>query len=90
MKWLGHVLRMKPSDIPNAVLEFERGENWKRPPGGKRKSWRIIVRDDLKKQVKLPKLSLKNWKKQWFDLTNEMAGNRSQGRAFVRDMNMVG
>ena len=37
MKWLEHVLRIKPSDIPYAVLEFERGENRKREPGGKRK-----------------------------------------------------
>ena len=84
MKWLEHVLRMKPSDIPNAVLEFERGENCKRAPGGKRKSWRTIVRDDLKKQVKPPKLSWKNWEKQWFNLTKEVAGNRSQWRALVR------
>ena len=45
----GACLRMKQSDIPNAVFEFERGENWKRPPGEKRKNWRTIVRDDLKK-----------------------------------------
>ena len=91
MKWLGHVPRLKPSDISNAVLEFEKGENWKRAPGGKRKSWRTNVRDDLKKkQVKPPKLSLKNWEKQWFDLTKEMAGCRSQWRALIRDMNLAG
>ena len=89
MKWLGHVLRMKASDIPNAVLEFERGENWKRAPGGKQKSWwRTIVRDDLKK--KPPKLSLKNLEKQGFDLIKEMAGIRSHWRALVREMNLAG
>ena len=31
---LGHTLRMDPDMIPNASLEFEKADNWTRPPGG--------------------------------------------------------
>ena len=60
LKWLGHVLRMKSSEIPNAVVEFEKGENWRRPPGGVRKFWRKIVREELKKVVHRGEAVLRN------------------------------
>ena len=90
MKWLGHVLRMKSSEIPNAVVEFEKSENWRRPPGGVRTSWRKIVREELKKVVKPPKMTLKKWEAQWFDLCKETAQNRNQWRALIRDLNVAG
>ena len=90
LKWLGHVLRMKSSEIPNAVVEFEKNENWRRPPGSVRKSWRKIVREELKKVVKPPKMTLKKWEAQWFDLCKETAQNRSQWRALFCDLNVAG
>ena len=80
---------MNAPDIPYALLEFEGGENWKRPPEENEKTGEQLP-DLKKKQIKPPKLALKNWEKQWFDLTKEFAGNCSQWRALVKDMNMAG
>ena len=90
LRWLGHVLRMNPSEIPNAALEFEKGDNWKRPPGGIRKTWRRIVRDEVKKHIKPPKMSAKKWETEWFDLCKETAQNRKQWRGLIRDQNVAG
>ena len=90
LRWLGYVLRMNPSEIPNAALEFEKGDNWKRPPGGIRKTWRRIVRDEVKKHIKPPKMSAKKWETEWFDLCKETAQNRKQWRGLIRDQNVAG
>ena len=82
LKWLRHALRMKSSEISNAVVEFEKGENWRRPPCG--------VREKPKKVIKPPKMTLKKWEAQWFDLCKETAQNRSQWRALIPDLNVAG
>ena len=43
LKWLGHVLRLDPSDIPNVPLQFEKGDVGGRTPDGSKNSWRKIV-----------------------------------------------
>ena len=90
LKWLGHVLRMKEDAIPNAALELEKGDNWRRPPGGTRKTWREIVKDKLNSQVKPPRMTLKVWGKEWFDICKEIALNRNQWRGLIRDLNVEG
>ena len=90
LRWLGHVLRMNPTEIPNAALEFVKGDNWKRPPGGIRKTWRRMVRDEVKKHIKPPKMSAKKWETEWFDLCKETAQNRKQWRGLIRDLNVAG
>ena len=57
LKWLGHVLRMAEHRMPNASLEFEKGESWKRPPGGTRTTWRQLVRNDLERYLKPQKMA---------------------------------
>ena len=86
LKWLGHVLRMAEHRMPNASLEFEKGESWKRPPGGTRTTWRQLVRNDLERYLKPQKMAKKIWEKNWFDICKETAGNRLQWRALVRDV----
>ena len=86
LKWLGHVLRMEESDIPNAALEFTKGDAWKRPPGGMRMTWRKLAQDDLKPYLKPPNMSQSNWNADWFDIAKETAANRSRWRGLVRDI----
>ena len=81
---------MNPSEIPNAALEFVKGDNWKRPPGGIRKTWRRMVRDEVKKHIKPPKMSAKKWETDWFDLCKETAQNRKQWRGLIRKLNVAG
>ena len=81
LKWLGHVLRMEESDIPNAALEFTKGDAWKRPPGGMRMTWRKLAQDDLKPYLKPPNMSQSNWNSDWFDIAKETAANRPRWRA---------
>jgi len=90
LKWLGYVLRMKEDVIPKAALEFDKGYNWRRPPCGTRKTWRKIVKDELKSQVKPPRMTLKVWDKEWFDIFKEIALNRNQWRGLIRDLNVAG
>jgi len=90
LKWLGHVLRMIEDTIPNAALELEKGKNWRCPPGRTRKTWRMIVNDELKSQVKPPRMTLKVWAKEWFDVCKEIALNRNQLRRLIRDLNVAG
>ena len=54
LKWLGHVLRMDQKGIPNAALEFEQADNWRRLPGGVKPTWRKIIGDELSKDIKPP------------------------------------
>jgi hypothetical protein len=49
---MGHVLRMDPCEIPNAALEFVKGETWKRPAFGIKTTWRKIMLKDIEKHAK--------------------------------------
>ena len=89
LKWLGHALRMKEDAIPNAALVFEKGDNWRCPPGRTRKTWGKIVKDELNSQVKPPIMTLKVWDKEWFDICKERAMNRNQWRGLIRDLNVA-
>ena len=73
MEWLGHVPRMKSTEITDAVLEFEKGDA--------RKTWQKIVRDELKSLMKPSKMTTKKWETEWFDLCKESAQHTSQWRA---------
>ena len=90
LKWLGHTLRMEPNMIPNACLEFEKADNWKRPPGGVKNSWRRLVKKELRPFLKPQKMTHKNWEASWFDLAKDTALNRPQWKAIVRDIHMAG
>ena len=71
LKWLGYTLRMEPNMIPNACLEFEKADNWKRPPGGVKNSWRRLVKKELRPFLKPQKMTHKNWEASWFDLAKD-------------------
>ena len=77
---------MEESDIPNAALEFTKGDAWKRPPGGMRMTWRKLAQDDLKPYLKPPNMSQSNWNADWFDIAKETAANRPRWRGHVRDI----
>ena len=86
LKWLGHVLRMDQREIPNAALEFEQADNWRRPPGGVKQTWRKTIRDKLSKHIPLPRMTHKKWEKEWFETSKEAASDKGQWRGLVRDI----
>ena len=90
LTWLGHTLRMDPDMIPNASLEFEKADNWKRPPGGTKDTWRRLVKKELQPSLKPLKMTHKKWESCWFDIAKETAQNMCQWRAIVRDVHMAG
>ena len=49
-----------------------------------------MVRDEVKKHIKPPKMSAKKWETEWFDLCKETAQNRKQWRGLIRDLNVAG
>ena len=58
LTWLEHTLRMDPDMIPNASLEFEKADNWTRPPGGTKDTWRRLVKKELQPFLKPLKMTL--------------------------------
>ena len=77
---------MNEDEVPNATLEFVKGESWRRAPGGTRKTWRRLVQNELKPHLKLPRMTFKKWEQDWFDICKETAADRHQWRGLVRDV----
>ena len=90
LTFLGHTLGMDPDMIPNASLQFEKADNWTRPPGGTKDTWRRLVKKEIQPFLKPRKMTLKKWESCWFDIAKETAQNRRQWRAIVRDVHMAG
>ena len=80
---------MSQDEIRNAALEFEKAENWKRPRGGSKFTWRQLVQKDVHPFAKPLKISQK-WEESWFDRTKEIAVNQLQWKTLVRDAHVAG
>jgi hypothetical protein len=90
LRWIGHVLRMELCEIPNAALEFVKGETWKRPAGGMKTTWRKIMLKDIEKHAKPRGVSWKTWDNNWFDICKNIAENRNDWRALVTKVLVAG
>ena len=88
LKWLGHVVLMDQREIPNAALEFQQADNWRRPPGGVKQTWGKIIRDELSKHIKHPPPAwhTRSGKRNGFEISKEAASDKGQCRGLVRDI----
>ncbi|KAK6765542.1 hypothetical protein RB195_025448 [Necator americanus] len=48
LRFFGHILRRPADRLVQRVLKSSSGSSWKKPPGGKRKFWNEVVKEDLR------------------------------------------
>ena len=84
LRWFGHVCR-RPSFYPAFLATLATPlDNWKRRPGGQKKTWLDFVKDDVTPILQGP-ISATKWKMEWLATAASVAQDRIQWRGIVRD-----
>lgn len=84
LRWFGHVTRMDPERHPRRIFQSGRPAGWNCPATAPRVSWQRHICEDLKRgglQLRV--------RDDPIEVAGEMATNRSQWRAFVRDVSLM-
>ncbi|VDN34651.1 unnamed protein product [Dibothriocephalus latus] len=86
MQWFGHVLRKPSTDLCRLVVNPSRSANWICRQGGQLKIWLSTVESDAERMGLVTVYDLRNSNKQWFNICGELASDRRQWAAAIRDI----
>jgi hypothetical protein len=79
LKWLGHVARMPTGRLPRETFFARPQKEWKRRPGGQRKTWRKCVENDTRSMLTVYRNARMTWENSVLDL----AADRVQWRSMI-------
>ena len=86
LRWLGHILRMDNSRLPQKSIASKAPNSWKKAAGGQRKTWLKDIKQLASPLAKIGNVWLPGWShkddpSQWIDTLTDMARDRTQWRS---------
>ncbi|MDY6929965.1 MAG: reverse transcriptase family protein [Pseudomonadota bacterium] len=86
LRWLGHVLRKPPDEVVSICLHTSPCTGWKKRPGGQRKTWLDLIKEDMAKIAGPTVYGLRRWNRDWLCIACDLASDRAAWRAATRDI----
>ena len=90
LTWLGHVLRMKASRIPQQTLLDKQPSEWRRPRGHPRQTWDSETRS-LTDHIRHSAGTIADWSvdgRLWLSYLGDLASSRTQWRQIVDNLSL--
>ena len=85
LKWLGHVLRKSMDEMTRKTLAPIPCNTWRCKLGGQLKTWLATVKEDVDCFGLQSVYGVRRWKQDWVSICADLARDRTNWRAMVRD-----
>ena len=89
LQWFGHILRKLPTDLCRVVINPTRPSGWKYRLGGQLKTWLSTIKSDVDCMGLAAVYGLRRWKNNWIELCEQLATDRRQWSAAIRDIHIA-
>ena len=90
LQWLGHVLRKPDQELTKQALLSSPCPGWRCRRGGQLKTWLNTVKADLDVLGLHAVYGVRQWSKNWLNISLELASDRKAWNAIIRDINGAG
>ncbi len=91
LRWCGHAARRSSAELMKDLLLPTPPRTWRRRTGGQLKTWATKIKADLGPISGPRAFGYARWRKDWMDVSSELAQGRQAWSASVRDVvNSIG